>query len=594
MGNSGSALGIQLDQTEVYSGGTISGKVFLQVTKETSADTLQIMFEGKEHSHVVYTKDEDKDYQDRTYHAYANRTLVQVLGLQPARSPGPDLPAYARPPPQIDVPLERFPTGSVAPGNYEFPFSVTLPPGLPTSMYASSDDIFGGGDCSISYKLKARLHRPGMMTSDTKATRSINVQSAPLPPSPVPFYGPPEKLPVQMCCCLDRGQIYIATGVDDTLLGRGQSVGVNVAIENESTMSLESVSITITETVEWWVNDGWGDRISNTCERDIAQTMWKMDTLSGLGAVSKEMLKAAKEDATPWSCCTSRRAAARNPGAARTRASRLEALAAALNSGEQREKVTVTPDARDSYMGSCLSTTHRCYVTSALKTLFAIDPELEVPVRIGTPPVAMGTVLAPTAVPPPIVLAQAIPLDEDERDAITTVPANWSGVVLADAFVLPMEQAVVGGTAQSGGEKEAQEGGEKEVEEGTMAGLKVLMDRAFDDFSMLTDLLVRPENAETWKPLLETLSPADFAAVVGAVNIQFDQPKVAELLARQLRGGVTTEHIIKVIKKAAQGQPPTIIKKLAPLCIDMQQNVNAIEAELSEWDRILTKQVLHP
>ena len=127
-----------------------------------------------------------------------------------------------------------------------------------------------------------------------------------------------------------------------------------------------------------------------------------------------------------------------------------------------------------------------------------------------------------------------------------------------------------------------------------MAGLKVLMDRAFDDFSMLTDLLVRPENAETWKPLLETLSPADFAAVVGAVNIQFDQPKVAELLARQLRGGVTTEHIIKVIKKAAQGQPPTIIKKLAPLCIDMQQNVNAIEAELSEWDRILTKQVLHP
>ena len=46
MGNMNSNLGIQIDQDAVYSGGVISGKVFLQVTSETVAATLQIMFVG--------------------------------------------------------------------------------------------------------------------------------------------------------------------------------------------------------------------------------------------------------------------------------------------------------------------------------------------------------------------------------------------------------------------------------------------------------------------------------------------------------------------------------------------------------------------
>ena len=70
--------------------------------------------------------------------------------------------------------------------------------------------------------------------------------------------------------------------------------------------------------------------------------------------------------------------------------------------------------------------------------------------------------------------------------------------------------------------------------------------------------------------------------------------KVAELLAKQLRGGVTAAHIIEANRKAAKKQVPSIIAKLAPLCVDLHDNVDAIEAELSQWDKIISKRALRP
>ena len=132
----------------------------------------------------------------------------------------------------IDVPLGTFPDGVVRPGNYEFPFSATLPAGLPTAMAARGD----GGDCRVTYTLKARLHKPSWYKWDTTATRSIMVQSAPLPPSPVPYFAPPTSVlvaccPAAPCICGDYGLIHMGAGVDDTLLGRGQSVGVGIAVQ---------------------------------------------------------------------------------------------------------------------------------------------------------------------------------------------------------------------------------------------------------------------------------------------------------------------------------------------------------------------------
>ena len=61
---------------------------------------------------------------------------------------------------------------------------------------------------------------------------------------------------------------------------------------------------------------------------------------------------------------------------------------------------------------------------------------------------AVGAVVMPSATaypaPPPLVLAEAIPLDEEEQRAISAVPADWSGAVVAGAVVLPMGQVILG------------------------------------------------------------------------------------------------------------------------------------------------------
>ena len=159
MGNMNSNLGIQIDQDAVYSGGTISGKVFLQVTSETEAATLQIMFVGKEHAHVHWTTTEKRGDRQTTrhHHAYRDRTLVA-----------------------IDVPLGTFPDGVVRPGNYEFPFSATLPAGLPTAMAARGDGG-SGADCTMIERVAVVSH----LYHDGLCSRAFSVYvTLQSPPSP--------------------------------------------------------------------------------------------------------------------------------------------------------------------------------------------------------------------------------------------------------------------------------------------------------------------------------------------------------------------------------------------------------------------------
>ena len=119
-------------------------------------------------------------------------------------------------------------------------------------------------------------------------------------------------------------------------------------------------------------------------------------------------------------------------------------------------------------------------------------------------------------------------------------------------------------------------------------------DRDYDDFTMLKGLLDRPDSAAVWGPLFQHMCPEDFGKVVGDVNLEFDQPKVAELLGRRLAGGVTAAHVIAANSRAARNQAPAIIKKLAPMCVDFKDHVGAIESRLSDWDRIVAKGGLHP
>ena len=97
--------------------------------------------------------------------------------------------------------------------------------------------------------------------------------------------------------------------------------------------------------------------------------------------------------------------------------------------------------ASDTYQGSVLSVRHRMLLR-ATTGCCVTDPELDLPVCIGPPPLLGGGPAGYPAVPmgvPVVALPVPIPPDQEEASAQSfTKPDGWDGhVVIAEAMGLP-------------------------------------------------------------------------------------------------------------------------------------------------------------
>lgn len=534
----------------------------MQVTKRCVANTLQVVVEGSEHSHAHWTATHTSTSRSRKHTKATTRTEHHD--------------AYAkRPLFYIDVPLASFSSGAVEPGRYEYPFSTVLPPGLPSVMCASQ----GGGDCRIHYSLTARLHRPGMFKWDVTTKVPFTVQAQALPPFKQPLFAQPETALVNLCCCLSRGSMTLGAVVDETFLGRGQTLGVGIAVKNESAAKVHGLFVKIYEAVHWKAGGH-----SHHLERVLAQADFAVEAMDGLAQVSKEARKGGRQDAE-------------------SRCRTYEELHATLTGGRQRVSLLVSPAALDTYVGSVLSVSHR--IQLELVTPFCVtNPVLRVPVRIQE---LLGTVSQNATA--------AVPIDAAEKAAIRNLPSDWNNAIVSGPLVLPMGQAVVGGVLSETNEQfEEQDNavaGEqvqdtaniadpspdsvKEV--GTLDALMKKMDTTMDDLNLIQGLLGRDDSvngdAKAWRSLFSALGPKEFSQIVGKVQLEFDQPRVAERLAGNLTT-VTGAHILSTIRSVAPNQRAPVVNVLVPLCVeklDASQR-GLIFNELTMWERILTRAVL--
>jgi len=127
-------------------------------------------------------------------------------------------------------------------GSYDFPFEFDLPPSIPSTMYAAGE----GGHCSIYYS----LHVEGGGGSQ-RHKRPFLVKSATLDGDPVPFISNPEAVSVNYCCCCNRGSMLCAANVMNTLVGKGDTIPVQFACENNSTADILGISAEVHENVVW-------------------------------------------------------------------------------------------------------------------------------------------------------------------------------------------------------------------------------------------------------------------------------------------------------------------------------------------------------
>lgn len=101
--------------------------------------------------------------------------------------------------------------------------------------------------------------------------------------------------------------------------------------------------------------------------------------------------------------------------------------------------------------------------------------------------------------------------------------------------------------------------------------------------------IIRRSLADTsWVEVLQSMSVADYGKMIKLVDLDFDQPKVALLVALQIPN-FTCQYTVAAIRAASEWNRSTMVEKLIPLNKDLTRNKQTILAELSEWDKTVTE-----
>lgn len=123
----------------------------------------------------------------------------------------------------------------------------------------------------------------------------------------------------------------------------------------------------------------------------------------------------------------------------------------------------------------------------------------------------------------------------------------------------------------------------------TMKSLNKMMDEAYNDLALITDLA---EKDEKWATFFAALGTRSYGKIVTQVNLEFDQVDVAEFLAKRIPN-FTCAHVAAAIPRsktmAYRGQ---IVRKVAPMCKDLKENVSLIVDQLDEWEKIVCEEAL--
>jgi hypothetical protein len=428
--------------------------------------------------------------------------------------------------------------GRISPGKYILPFDIELPRFLPSSVRESG----GGTDgrCEIVYTIKAILKGSGMLYN-YQCNRIIVVKAQPLENLVQPFEGEPSSVKVKFCCCFNRGTMTVGAHMEDTVLEKGQTAKLSLSCRNNSTESVEKVEAKLVQITRWYAG-GHTDE-----QKRILQEM-SFDT-QGLDRKIKMLERGQSE-----------------------REDQVQILEE-LRRGANSHMVTMPPGALNTYEGQVMSIKHELRIK--VITSFCIDnPRVVIPMRTGE----SGN--ASTSHPP----ASAPHADLTES---AILPQGFSGGAVQSSVVyVSSGQVHTGGAAMDG---ENEEFVIEAVGEAAPISLETLFKEMTDSVADL-EIVCRRIADSSWAPIFRTMSSTNFGKMIKLVDLDFDQPNVAVVVAEQIPN-VTCQYVVAAVRAASKWNRPTMVEKLVPFCTDLVTNQQIILAELSDWDKIVTERV---
>ena len=88
--------------------------------------------------------------------------------------------------------------------------------------------------------------------------------------------------------------------------------------------------------------------------------------------------------------------------------------------------------------------------------------------------------------------------------------------------------------------------------------------------------------------MFRVLTPTGYAAVITAVAIKFDYPKVVAIVALEV-GEYTHEYVVAALRAVSEWLRTPLLSKVLPLCRDLSDNAARIRAELTDWELVCTE-----
>ena len=110
-----------------------------------------------------------------------------------------------------------------------------------------------------------------------------------------------------------------------------------------------------------------------------------------------------------------------------------------------------------------------------------------------------------------------------------------------------------------------------------------------DEFTVSDfDIIESKFSDSKWAPFMKTMSPSDLALVLEKVDC--DQTRTTRLIASS-HDNFSCDHVVKIVRAVSDYNRASVVEAALPHCQDLSTNgVEKIQAQLSEWDQLVTKQ----
>jgi hypothetical protein len=207
--------------------------------------------------------------------------------------------------------------------------------------------------------------------------------------------------------------------------------------------------------------------------------------------------------------------------------------------------------AHDTFSGTLIKVSHEIIVDFETTHDFE-NPRLEIPVKVGPPSLA-------------------------HHHAATSKPDDWKSTSQTNRVNVDGGSAILGGSVVHDHAKTRQARRDPRVP--SLENLITEMKEYINDYDLICSHLQNPE----WRPVFEGLSPQDYGMIIKSVDLEFEQSKVAALIADVIPN-FSVHFLVEALKGSSDWNRMGMVDRVIFYCKDLDTNSSVLECELTRYE----------